>query len=302
MGISSEDVRQYQFSGTAHYYDASEVEEFRARVIEALLEVEVGASATSAATPREQDPDLTAAQRVRQQAVQLAERMLREVMGSSGDPVSGLEVWQDAAMSRALATEELAFAQEESNRLHAVAAAERDELRATYDRERNQLRAELHKELQDSRAAADDEAARIRTAAKAEGAAILEKALGTVERARSEATDDLHRMERRMAVLRTALADAEGRFRRLAATAANEVGTLNAIADQDVEAAPAEPAPLEVTRIDLTDQALRQTNGEASPSEPVEAGLPGRDPEVGFYQRRLAGLRDRLEKSGHPPE
>ena len=301
MGISSEDARQYQFSGTAHYYNAAEVEDFRARVIEALLELEVGAPSISDASPAEQ-ADLAAAQRVRQQAVQLAERMLREVMGSSGDPVSGLEVWQDAAMSRALASEELAFAREESNRLHAVAAAERDELRARYDRERNQLRAELHKELQDSRAAAGDEAERIKAAARAEAAAILEKALGTVERARSEATEDLHRMERRMAVLRTALADAEGRFRRLAATAANEVGTLNAIADQDVAPAPEEPAPVEVTRIDLTDQALQQANDEAPPSEPVEPGLPGRDPEVGFYQRRLAGLRDRLEKSGHPPE
>lgn len=302
MGISSEDARQYHFSGTTHSYDASEVEAFRSRVIEALLELEVGDSARSAATPREQGADLSAAQRIRQQAVQLAERMLREVLGSSGDPVSGLDVWQEAAMNRALADEELAFAREESSRLHAVAAAEREELRTTYDRERNSLRAELHRELQASRAAADDEAAQIRTAAKAEGAAILEKALGNVERARTEAADDLHRMERRMAVLRTALADAEGRFRRLAATAANEVGTLNAIADQDVAVAPVEPAPVEVTSVDITDEALRKMDGERPHAEAAEQGLPGRDPEVGFYQRRLAGLRDRLEKSGHPPE
>ena len=301
MGISSEDARQYHFSGTTHSYDVSEVEEFRSRVIEALLEYEVGDKST-ASVSHEQEAELAAAQRVRQQAVQLAERMLREVMGSSGDPATGLEVWQDAAMNRALADEELAYAREESTRLHAVAAAERDELRATYDRERNQLRAELHKELQDSRAAADDEAARIRTAARAEGAAILEKALGSVERARGDAADELHRLERRMAVLRTALADAEGRFRRLAATAANEVGTLNAIADQDVTAAAVEPTPVDVAHIDLTDEALRQMGGELPRSEPVETELPGRDPEVGFYQRRLAGLRDRLEKSGHPPE
>ena len=302
MGFSSEDARRFQFSGTKHSYDASEVEEFRARVTEALLAYEAGDTAASAAAASAHDADLAAAQRVRQQAVQLAERMLREVMGSSGDAVAGIDIWQDAAMTRALADEELAFAQEESNRLHAIAAAERDELRATYDRERNQLRAELHRELQDSRAAADEEAERIRAAAQAEASAILEKALGSVERARIQAADEVHRMERRMAVLQRALADAEGRFRRLAATAANEVGTLSALADQDVAVAAVEAPPLQVTKVDLTDEALRQMDGESIPAEPDPGGLPGRNKDVGFYQRRLAGLRDRLEKSGHPPE
>lgn len=302
MGFSSEDARQYLFAGTRHSYDATEVEEFRDRVIEALLDYEVGNSSKPAVTAAESGADLAAAQRVRQQAVQLAERMLRDVIGSSGDTVAGLEFWQDAAMNRALADEELAFAREESIRLHAVAAAERDELRATYDRERNQLRAELHRELQNSRAAADDEADRIRAAARAEAAAILEKTLGSVERARSQAADEVHRMERRLVVLRTALADAEGRFRRLAATAANELGTLNAIADQDVTTPADESPPLEVATVDLTDEALREMDGELPASEPDAGGLPGRNREVGFYQRRLAGLRDRLEKSGHPPE
>jgi chromosome segregation ATPase len=302
VGFTSEDARQYQFSGTRHSYAAAEVEDFRNRVIETLLDYEVGAKHAAAPTAGSQETDLAAAQRVRQQAVQLAERMLREVMGSSGDAAAGIQIWQDAAMNRALADEELAFAREESNRLNGIAAARSDELRATYDRERTQLRAELHKELQSSRAAADDEAARIRTAARAEAAAILEKALGEVEQSRIDASEELQRMERRLAVLRTALADAEGRFRRLAATAANEVGTLSAIADQDVAPSPIGTPPPAVTHVDLTDEALREMGGESVPSEPFEQGLPGRNPEVGFYQRRLAGLRDRLEKSGHPPE
>ena len=302
MGFTSEDARQYQFSGTSHSYSAAEVESFRAQVIEALLQYEVGEARPTDPPAGDQEADLAAAQRVRHHAVQLAARMLREVMGSSGDAAAGQQIWQEAAISRALADEQLAFAGEESNRLRAVAAAEREELRATYDRERTQLRAELHRQLRDSRAAADDEAARIRAAARAEAAAILQKTLGEVEQARTDASEELHRMERRMAVLRTALADAEGRFRRLAARAANEVGTLSAIADQDVVSPPSETSELEVTRVDLTDEALRSMNDEAAPAEPRETGLPGRDPEIGFYQRRLAGLRDRLEKSGHPPE
>ena len=271
-------------------------------VIEALLEYEVGAARELDPPDPDQEADLAAAQRARLQAVQLTARMLREVMGPTGDAAGSLETWQDAAINRALAEEQLGFAREESSRLHSVAAAERDELRAKYDHERTQLRAELHRELQDSRAAADDEAAHIRTAAQAEAAAILEKALGEVGAARTNATGELHRMERRMALLRTALADAEGRFRRLAATAANEIGTLSAIADQDIVAQSAGEPSLEVARVDLTDEALRDMSSEPAPTEAAETGLPGRNPEVGFYQRRLAGLRDRLEKSGHPPE
>jgi hypothetical protein len=301
VGFSSDDARQYQFSGTRHSYAASEVEDFRTQVIDALLQYEVGVAQPAESSDEEQESEFAAAQRVRQQAVQLAERMLREVMGSSGEASDGLQTWQDAAMNRALADEELAFAREESSRLHAIAAAERDELRAAYERERNELRAELHKELQDSRAATDDEADRILAAAQAEAAALLQKALGDVEKSRTDAADQLHRMERRMTVIRSALADAEGRFRRLAATAANEVGTLNAIADQDVVPATAATPELEVTHVDLTDEALQQSDDDEAISAPADA-LPGRNADVGFYQRRLAGLRDRLEKSGHPPE
>jgi hypothetical protein len=206
----------------------------------------------------------------------------------------------------------MAFAQEEAKRLPAMARAERDEMRAKYAEERKALRRELQDELEASRAAVADEAAGMRRAAEAEAARVVTEAKGKADQARQAVTQDLHRAERRLAVLRTALADAESRFRRLAATAANEAGTLTALADQDV--IPSEPAPPLRVMVDLTEEEIQAAarmsanTGFRADEEPDASEVaPDDDPlsrnrEEGFYQRRLAGLRDRLEKSGHPPE
>jgi hypothetical protein len=266
------------------------------------------------------DADFSAAQRARHQAVELAERMLRDVMGASGDPIAGLTVWQEAVMLRAIAEEERAFADEEARRLLATATAKRDELRAGYEIERRQARADLQHEMQASRDAAAAEVADLQSSARAEADEIVRRAVATADEAQRVANAEAQRLERRLAVLHSALADAEGRFRRLAATAANEVGTMQAIIDEDLarftaaEPAPPPPPPppapprpeLYLAAVDLTNEALARdeqdvpaVEGDTTATEPRTIN---RDPDVGFYQRRLAGLRDRLEKSGHPPE
>lgn len=290
MSITSEEAGRIEFAGTAESYDRSEVEDFRRRVIEALSEYENETAADSA-------NELAEAQRIRQQAVQLTERMLREVIGSSGDTATGgVDAWQDAVMLRALAEEEMEFAREEARRLPAMALAERDQIRAESVDERKALRRDLQEEAAAFLTEAEEEADRIRRAAEAEAADVLSRAVGRAQQAHQEVNNDLRRGERRLAILRTALADAESRFRRLAATAANEAGTLAALADQDVRPA-ADVADMQVT-VDLTDAGLRSVEESA----PVAESPINRDEEAGFYQRRLAGLRDRLEKSGHPPE
>ena len=309
VGISSEEARRIQFSGTENAYEGGEVEEFRRLVVETLSAYESDQpEATETSRAGDGDADsLASAQRIRQQAVQMAERMLREVMGAPNDSTGGLQTWQEAVILRSLAEEEMAFAREEARRLPAQAAAERDEMRSRYIKERAEVRSELQKELQSSRAAAAAEAEAIRRDAAAEAEAVRRAARNRVEEDQREDAAEVHRMERRIAVLHTALADAESRFRRLAATAANEVGTLTALADQDI-ATPAAPPDLHLAAVDLTDTAMTHAaeyeRGQegADVADPAESGLPGRDPEFGFYQRRLAGLRDRLEKSGHPPE
>lgn len=301
MGISSHEANRLQFSGSEHSYDGAEVEAFRRRVV-AALEAYESASMSPEFAPADGD-DLAAAQRIRHQAVELAERMLRDVMGSSGEPGGGIEIWQDAIMLRALAEEEMEFATEEARRLPATAEAERDEIRAKYAKERKEMRAELHRELQASREAALKEASDVRNRSVAEANEIMQKAATHADESQRAAAGEVHRLKKRITVLHTALADAEARFRRLAATAANEIGTLSAVVDDDAadlgdETAPARPE-LRLAAVDLTDAALESPEDTAA----IEADHePDSDPEAGFYQKRLAGLRDRLEKSGHPPQ
>ncbi len=317
MVISSEEARDAQFSGTKHAYDGNEVEAFRRRVVEALAAHESAPGADDPAelssTDATQEPgDVAAAQRIRHQAVQLAERMLRDVMGASGDTAGGFTTWQDAAMLRAAAEEEMEFAREEARRLPAMAAAERDAMHARYAKERSDMRAALQRELQESRDAANTEAENISAQAEAEAVATLHDARARSEETQRAAAEEANRLERRIALLHTAVADAEIRFRRLAATAANEIGTLAAIADQDVDTpVPGGPEPSRsaprtsepyLASVDLTDEALVHedvTHDEDDAA--VEGARLGRDPDVTFYQRRLAGLRERLEQSGNPP-
>lgn len=202
-------------------------------------------------------------------------------------------------MLRAVAEEEMSFANEESRRLVAVAQAERDALHVRYSEERKALRAELQRELQASRDAAASEAEAIKVEATQEATAIVKRAVEHADDAHRSAADESQRTERRLAILHTALADAESRFRRLASTAANDLGTLEAIMSEDAGTEPARRPEIHLAAVDLTDTALQHQEDDDEVTEP---GLIDKNPEIGFYQRRLAGLRDRLEKSGHPPE
>jgi len=233
--------------------------------------------------------------------------MLREVMGSSGSDIEALTVWQEAAIMKAAAAEELAFAKEEARRLLAKAYLVQARIKAEHSTEVRERRAELQRELQASRDAADAEVAAIRERARSEATEVVHRAAANAEEARKAAVAEARRLERRIALLHTALADAEGRFRRLAATAANEVGTMRAIVDDDVADmatdGTSDRPELYIASVDLTDAAIAEEEARAkSTGEEPHSGMVAKDPEVGFYQRRLAGLRDRLEKSGHPPE
>ena len=157
---------------------------------------------------------------------------------------------------------------------------------------------ELQRELQMSRAAAAAESDDLTREAREEAARIVASATAEAnESNRVRAAESLH-LERRLGILHQALADAEARFRRLAATAANDLGSLQVVLNE-AETDLVEPPLPEKTTIDLTESAPQVS---ADSAEMPTGGMVEKSPDVGFYQRRLAGLRDRLEKSGNPPE
>lgn len=289
VSFSSEAARTTQFSGTMHSYDAGEVEQFRARVVAALQEHERSDRLRAAGG------EVAEAQRVRRRAVSIIDGMLREVMGTGGDPVTGLTVWQEAVILKAVAAEELEHAREESRLLRAIRQVEMEELRSRHELERTELEARLRQEAEEQRAAAAHEAAAILIEARDQAERQRKAATGEAERATASAWKELQRIERRVAVMQQALAGAEARFRRLAASAANEIGTLTASMTPPDST---DPVELSVAAVDLTErlpaEAVAADSGDDP--QPVSRG------DQSFYERRLAGLRERLERSGHFPE
>jgi hypothetical protein len=287
VAITSEEARTVQFAGSADAYDGTEVEEFRRRVVAALAAHEAATPSPAAEGPgRAGSPDLAAAQRVRHQAVALAERMMREVLAAAGESAAGVRVWQEAAMLRITAEEELEHAGEEVRRLEAMARVEHDRIVAEAAASAAHLQTAAASEAESRLAAANSEAQSRLAEATREAAASHERA-----------AHEVRRLEGRLEILRATVAEAERRFRSLAAAAANEVGTLATIVDADL------PEGDTHVHLDLTGAGLESRDPDAAPpAAPSEATPPARNPNESFYQRRLAGLRERLERSGNRPE
>jgi len=222
---------------------------------------------------------------------------MREVLEASGDPAGGIRTWQEAAMLQLAAEEAMALAREEARRLAAVAQAERDRVRADAVAEAARERAEATRDALAMREAAAAEAETRLAAATTEAQTRLIDATRDATAAKEKAAAEIRRLERRLEVLRATVTESERRFRSLATRAANEVGTLQAIVDADVPEGP------DRVKVDLTPSGLASLPPESpSPPRPPGETPPLRNPDESFYQRRLAGLRERLEKSGNLPE
>lgn len=297
MAITSNEARRIQFAGSADAYSGREVENFRHRVVAALAAYEAAAAATSDQGDAAEMSDVAAAQRIRHHAVALAERMMREVLVASGDPADGVRAWQEAAMLQVVAEEEMEHAREEARRLAQVAHAEHNGILADAAAAAARQRADAEREAETMRQTAAADAESRLAAATAEAQNRLVEAAQEATGAQERAAREIRQLERRLEVLRATAAEAERRFRSLAATAANEVGTLAAIADANAPEGP------EQVHVDLTPAGLASLPREAPPTPPPAGGTPPtRNPDESFYQRRLAGLRERLEKSGNLPE
>ncbi len=295
MELTAGDARNIRFSGTETSYDGTEVEDFRREVVTALEASERRASEAAAHVARleamledrsaaDSTADVDAARRARDQAVQLTSRMMAEVLGGKVPTIEeGMATWQDAVILKAMAEEELAAAREEARRLRETAAAEVTALRAA------------------TRAGLDDE---VRT--------TLDNATHRAATMTAAAEEEVRRLDRRLSQLRTALRDAESRIRSLTGDALTELRMLGDLLALETEALDEieslNPAPGRV--IDLADPdpvpTPAPTPEPAAAEEPPGAAasafvrrLRERDETAGqgFYERRLAGLRERLERN-----
>jgi signal transduction histidine kinase len=303
VGLTAVDARNVRFSGSDYAYDGKEVEDFRRRVVEALEASEHKASEAVDRIARLEaklddraspggGAELDAAKRAREQAVQLTSRMMAEMLGNKTPSVrEAMAIWKEAIALRSEAEEEMLSAREEARRLRATVQEEAAELRAA-------TKVALDKEIR----------------------SMLENSARRSMTMTEGAEKEVHRLDRRLTQLRTALRDAEARIRGLTSDALTELRMLGDLLELETSALD------EIESLNLPDEAV------AVPNEtvivPDEAVIVLKEPETpaaaaaafvrrvrsaadkdesvgrGFYERRLAGLRERIERNNpqHFPE
>jgi len=303
VGLTAVDARNVRFSGSDYAYDGKEVEDFRRRVVEALEASEHKASEAVDRIARLEaklddraspggGAELAAAKRAREQAVQLTSRMMAEMLGNKTPSVrEAMAIWKEAIALRSEAEEEMLSAREEARRLRATVQEEAAELRAA-------TRVALDKEIR----------------------SMLENSARRSMTMTEGAEKEVHRLDRRLTQLRTALRDAEARIRGLTSDALTELRMLGDLLELETSALD------EIESLNLPDETVAVPNETvAVPNEtvvvPDEAVIVLKEPETpaaaaaafvrrvrsaadkdesvgrGFYERRLAGLRERIERN-----
>ncbi|MGD2051173.1 MAG: hypothetical protein PVI35_01740 [Acidimicrobiia bacterium] len=303
MDLTAGDARTIRFKGSGGSYDGEEVEEFRRRVIAALEEGERLSSDAAARiaslevalrerADTEGAVNVEAARRARDQAVQLTSRMMAEVLsGKMPSIAEGMEIWQEAVILRAMAEEELAAAREESRSRRQTTAEEMAALRAA-----------------------------TRDALDAEVEATLDHAIGRAAAVTAAAEEEVRHLDRRLGQLRTALGDAESRIRSLTGDALTElrmlgdllaletgaleeIESLNPAPDRVIDLSEPAPAPVGTPESDTAPAAQASADTADTAPGAFARRIQDRDDTAGrgFYERRLAGLRERLERhnAGH---
>jgi len=161
-------------------------------------------------------------------------------------------------------------------------------------------------------AAAKEEASRVLAAALAEGGDLLAAAKARAASIAADPRTETRDLTQRLARLRTAVSDAETRLRNLVGSTLDELSLVGDLIDLEM-AAPAEISALRADspwRRKPDPQPAAPLLPAAQRAEPPPG--PDRDiakpeleeaddlgPDVpGFYEKRLVGLRDRLDRNG----
>jgi len=265
--------------------------------------VPAGGSADESAQVDGSEPALASAQDEAEQLIAGANAEARQILSAAHE--SAYRVNSEAE-EQSIST--VRSAEEDAARL--VAEAEEESARLVADAEEEATRRIATAEEMAARsiATADEEADRTIGAARREGSEVLVASLEEAQRmasaadaaadvATEAARAELRDLNQRMSQLRTALRDAGSRFDTLVGDARTEISLLEDFIDlemrsvDEVDDGTAGPAEVLSTEPDPEPGALgavarKRADGDIEVAE-----------ERGFYERRLAGLRERLENT-----
>jgi hypothetical protein len=320
MAISAREAADAHFVGSDDGYDAVQVDTYAARVAATLADQERALAAARAEIGRlEHALDLAhAVQSVMPaRAVGPTGGVLGQALETAGadransgtpepqtapepigDPWSELHAWSEELHRTRAAGVGLLEANEEVRRLRGVADALATEAAIA----KHGMQAGLSPAAQEEAEArarftidsAELEAAGLLQTSLAEAKRIVTIAEASAATATRAAELEARDLEQRTARLRTALRDAGTRFEELAGSTRTEIKMLEDFIDLETHA-PEDLESLKPTDGDAID--LRDESPAAAVAPPGrEAGSDTAEPR-GFYERRLAGLRERLENS-----
>ncbi len=236
MAISAQEAQGFQFGEGRKGYDERQVESFRQRVVDTLraYESELARANDAIAQAKQRVQELEDAEEAVKRTFLAASRTKREI-------------------------EEEAKA--EAGKVTAAAKSEADRVTADANQAAEATRSAAQREADEMLAAARRDAETARTEATAEANGLLADARQKAADAETHTQGEIERLERRLAQLRTAVADLERRLRTFAEGALDEVAVVSGL-------------------IDLEEKGLEQIEafqspdlGEPEPSPaPVEAG------------------------------
>lgn len=263
MDLRPKDVREATFSGTRYVYDRREVEDY----LEQL-----------AATVEAYEEERVASRR-RVAKLEIALDVAKEASAQPGEAAEKTDVeigaqWRQGMEQELAAVDVLAIANEEA-RL-AVALAEEHvavDLTAAEDERLVAIKI-LDSDLRAMRADAMRDAEGTVADARIEGDRAIEVARREAAQMKDLAQREVRSMERRVRQIRSSLRDLEVRFKNLTANTQAEFAMLGDLIDLDSR----------------TVEEVTGANRRAS-------GFDEDHTAPGFYERRLAGLRSRIEAS-----
>ncbi len=235
MAISAQEAQGFQFGEGRKGYDERQVETFRQRVVDTLRAYE-------AELARANDAIAQAKQRV-QELEDAEEAVKRTFLAASR---TKREMEEEAKAS--------------ADKVTAAAQAEADRVTADANQAAEATRTAAQQESDEMLAAARRDAETARSQATAEARQLLAEARQKATDAEAHTQGEVERLERRLAQLRTAVADLERRLRTFAEGALDEVAVVSGLVD------------LEEKGLDQIEAFQSPDLGESEPSPaPVDA-------------------------------